>query len=143
MNNALNIATKVYNYYYSNAIKSFDHRTSMKLAQIPADYVYDNLQKGCFIDNRCCLKHCLDLLDYEFITLDPVVKRMAYDKAFNVQSVVSDYEIDTRLKKARKQVINKLYETDKENNDLVNLFKNMNVDPDDISSFFNKTLQIN
>ena len=88
ISDALKTATKTYNYYYSSAIKEFGSETADRLAKIPADYIYNKLLSNpeCYIDSRCCLEYCNDVLDSEFNSIDPTLKRQAYEKAFGVQA---------------------------------------------------------
>ena len=98
---AVKNATKIYNYYYSLAIKEFRHDVAHTFAKIPADYVYNSLQTSypnCFIDENCCLEYCNEILDSDFDKLSPEFKRMIYDKSFNVNSAISDGEINLKLK---------------------------------------------
>ena len=145
-------AAKIYDYYYSHAIKEFDQPTSMYLAQIPADYVYNSLisQQNCYINNTCCLEYCNEILDSEFKILDPRIKRLMYEREFKVQSGVSDSEIDTQLKKRRTRKFKELYYNkfnelkDNRENQFNNLFKNMKIScgVPNLSNVF-KTLQLN
>ena len=48
---ALGQATKVFNYYYNQALGEFGPGISIKLAQIPADYVYNEIIKN--YPNNC------------------------------------------------------------------------------------------
>ena len=59
---ALGIAGKIFDYYYSHAVKDFNSDTAASLAQIPADYVYNSLvnNKECYINGECCLEYCYD-----------------------------------------------------------------------------------
>jgi len=147
---ALESASNIYNYYYSHAIKEFDKNTSMYLAQIPADYVYNSLinQRECYIDKNCCLEHCNEILNLEFNKLDPSIKRKAYEKMMNVKAgYVSDIEIDTQLKKRRNNKFKQLYYNKfnelKENRDdnFNGLFKNMGLN-NSLDDIF-KTLNLN
>ena len=98
---SLNAASKIYDYYYTLAIKEFNSETSNYLAKIPADYVYNsliNIYPNCYIDDVCCLEYCNELLDSEFDKLSPEFNRMIYDKSFNVNSAISDGEINLKLK---------------------------------------------
>ena len=109
---ALGIAAKIYEYYYTHAIKEFDSETATSLAQIPADFVYNSLVNNteCYINGECCLEYCYDRLDSDFNRLDPEIKKKVYEKAFGVQSGnVSDKEINMRLKSKRRKKTNELY----------------------------------
>jgi len=152
---ALLRASKVFEYYYSHAIREFDHITSLQLAQIPADYVYNTLiiQDNCYINGDCCLEYCNDVLDHDFERLDPDVKRQAYERAFNIKTgFVSENEINTQLKKRRNNVFKNLYYSRfqelKENKENIfyDMFKNMKVsgprDPNALENIF-KTLNLN
>ena len=113
-------ASKIYNYYYTLAIKEFQHTIADRLAKIPADYVYNSLQASypnCFIDENCCLEYCNEILDSDFDKLSPEFKRMIYDKSFNVNSAISDGEINLRLKSKRRIVKNKFFESYKKENE--------------------------
>jgi hypothetical protein len=150
---AIEHAREIYNYYYSHAIKEFDESTSAKLAQIPADYVYNSLmsQKDCYIDNKCCLEYCNEMLDYQFNKLDPYIKRLVYEKAFNIKSNIPDIEIHALLKRKRNLKFKELYYNKfnelKENreNDFNTIFKNMKLTPNTtptLDTIF-KTLNLN
>ena len=109
---ALGIAGKIFDYYYSHAVKDFNSDTAASLAQIPADYVYNSLvnNKECYINGECCLEYCYDRLDSDFNRLDPEIKRKVYEKAFGVQAGnVSNSEINMRLKSKRRKKTNELY----------------------------------
>jgi serine phosphatase RsbU (regulator of sigma subunit) len=149
---ALLRASKVFDYYYTHAIQEFDHITSLQLAQIPADYVYNTLisQEQCYINHECCLEYCNEILDHEFEKLDPVIKRQVYEKAFNVKTgFVSENEINTQLKKRRNNVFKNLYHNRfhelKENkeNAFIGMFKNISInEPTALENIF-KTLNLN
>lgn len=99
-------ASKIYDYYYNLAIKEFSHEVSNGLAKIPADYVYDNLNKtypNCHIDERCCLEYCNEMLDSEFDRLSPDFKRNLYNKSSGIQSSISNSEINMHLKAKRRK----------------------------------------
>ena len=51
-------AQNIYNYYFDLAKKEFDTSTALRLAQIPADYVYNALKNKKCIDSECCLDYC-------------------------------------------------------------------------------------
>jgi len=151
--NALNIATNVYNWYYTHAIKQFNDTISKKLAQIPADYIYNSLiiQKECYINDKCCLEYCNEVLDSEFNIMDPEIKRKAYEKAFNVHTSISNNEINFQLKKYRNKKMKELYynsfnefkENDKNReNQLSDLFNDINLNKNTLESIF-KTLNLN
>jgi hypothetical protein len=139
---ALKRASRVYEYYYNHAIREFDHVTSSKLAQIPADYVYN-----CLIKQE---ESFLEFLDYEFERLDPEIKRNAYEKAFNVKTgFVSETEINSQLKKRRNMVFKNLYHNkfnEMKENIFCDIFKNMKisfVDPKTELLHIFKTLNLN
>ena len=129
-NNPLNTASKIYNYYYSLAIKEFEPEIANKLAKIPADYVYNSLKNNnCYY---CCLEYCNDMLDYEFNKTSPEFKRSVYNKAFNVQSSISDSQINLGLKAKRRNFKNLFLDAQRnlklqQENDLNRLFKNINI----------------
>jgi hypothetical protein len=108
---AIDVAKKIFDYYYSHAIKEFDSQTASGLAQIPSDYVYNSLVNNeCYINAECCLEYCYDRLDSDFNRLDPEIKRKVYEKSFGVQAGnISDAEISMRLKSKRRQKTNQLY----------------------------------
>ena len=56
---SLKSASKIYDYYYNMAIKDFNHKFSVFLAKIPADYVYYSfkLYPNCPIDKQCFMEH--------------------------------------------------------------------------------------
>ena len=131
MNKALILiaSQKIYSYYYNHAIKKFDENTSKELAQRPADYVYNSLisQTNCYINADCCLEYCNERLDSEFNTMDPVLKRKVYEKAFKVQSGnISDSEINTKLKSKRKK-IKEIYLNYEKENELIDTFKKISL----------------
>jgi len=140
---ALKIGTKIYNYYYSLAIKEFRHDIAHLLAKIPADYIYkEMLINSCYINGRCCLKYCNELLDSEFNVLDDTTKRLVYEKALGVfAGNVSKGEINMRLKKERRQ-FQSLYDNSVKNyklnleNNFNKSFGNMNIqeNPEDLFS---------
>jgi hypothetical protein len=109
MDYPLKSASKIFDYFYFQAIKEFDDTTAKMLAQIPADYVYNSLKNKNCVSEQCCLEYCNDLLDSEFNNLTPEVKRSIYERAFNVQTNVSDSEIDMRLKAKRRKFKNDYY----------------------------------
>jgi hypothetical protein len=147
---ALSIAGKIYEYYYTHAIKEFESKTATNLAQIPADYVYNSLvsNQDCYINGECCLEYCYDRLDAEFNKMDPEIKRKVYEKAFGVQAGnVSDAEINMRLKSKRRKKTNELYYSRynalKVNNEntFVESFKNLSMKrnrPENINQVFKK-----
>ena len=140
---AVKNATKIYNYYYSLAIKEFRHDVAHTFAKIPADYIYNELMNNsCYINDRCCLKYCIELLDSEFNVLDDTTKRLVYEKALGVFSGnISRGEINTRLKRERRQFQNlynnsvKNYKLQLENN-FNKSFGNMGIqeNPEDLFS---------
>ena len=104
-NYATKMATKIYNYYYTSAIKEFSHLIADKLAKIPADFVYHQLLlvPDCYSTQGCSLEYYNELIDSEFNSLDPNLKRRAYEKAFGVQSGnISVSEINLKLRAGRK-----------------------------------------
>jgi hypothetical protein len=111
MNIIMDRASKVFEYFYSQALPEFGPENAKKLAQIPADYVYNQLiSRGtdCYINSECCLEYCNEVLDSDFVKLDPLIKKMAYEKAYGVSvGNISQSEINIRLKAKRK--VNKLY----------------------------------
>ena len=137
---AMSRASKVFDYYYAHAIQEFDHITSSELAQIPADYVYNNTEE-----------YCLEyLLDHEFERLDPEIKRHTYEKAFNVKTgFVSESEINIQLKKRRNNVFKKLYYNRfrelKENKENIfcGMFKNISLNGTTTIDNIFKTLNLN
>ena len=133
-------ANNVYIYYYNLALKEFDETTAKRLAQIPADYVYQSLVQSypnCFVNEECCLEYCLDRSELEFARLDPQIKRYAYNKSKRVQSNVSDIEINNYLVKQRNEFKKKYFKTENERNKFERLFKNLSVNPqNDISRIF-------
>ena len=113
-------ASKIYNYYYTLALKEFTHTVADRLAKIPADYVYNQLMENypnCFINENCCLKYCNERLDTEFKTFSPEFKRDIYNKALNVQSNVSNSEINLQLKANRRKIKNLFYDAARETRD--------------------------
>jgi hypothetical protein len=125
-------ASNVYAYYYNLALKEFDEQTSKRLAQIPADYVYQSLLQtypNCFINEECCLEYCLDRSELEFSRLDPYLKRQAYNKSKQVQSNVSDIEINNYLTKQRNEFKKNYFKVENERNKFDRLFKNLSVNP--------------
>ena len=131
MEYAFNTASKIYKYYYGLAIKEFNPEIANKLAKIPADYVYNSLNTNdCYIDERCCLEYCNDMLDSEFNKMDPGFKRSVYNKAFNVQSTVSESQINLGLKAKRRKFKNTFFNEVhnlKSEQVLVRLFENINI----------------
>jgi len=104
----MRIASKIYNYYYELAIKEFDIQTSNYLAKIPADYVYYSLNETCYINEKCCLEYCNDVLDDDFNRLDPDIKRKCYEKAFGINAAgLNPSEINLKLKSKRRIFKNK------------------------------------
>ena len=132
---SLNSASKIYNYYYNLAIKEFNYVIADRLAKIPADYVYNSLMKfypDCYINEKCCLEYCNDILDSEFNNLSPDFKRYVYNKSFKVDSVVSDGEINIGLKSKRRNLKNKFFKefnkiSQEQENDLSQLVENINI----------------
>ena len=98
-------ASKVFEYFYSQALPEFGPENAKKLAQIPADYVYDQLiSRGpnCYINGDCCLEYCNEVLDRDFVKLGPSTKKMAYEKAYGVSvGNISPSEINIRLRAKR------------------------------------------
>ena len=130
-----NAASRIYNYYYTLAIKEFNHTVADRLAKIPADYVYNQLKNtypNCFINERCCLEYCNDMLDDEYNNLSPEFKREIYNKSKNLQTTVSDYEINMFLKAKRRKFKNLFYNTvnqtkQQQENDLSTLLENVSL----------------
>ena len=124
-------ALSIYNYYYNLARKEFKQSVAERLAKIPADYVYSNLMMNypqCYLNETCCLKYCNDILDTEFDKFDPEFKREIYNKSFNVQSTVSDYEISSGLRSKRRSFKNLFNDAiRRERVDLNNLLENMTI----------------
>ena len=109
----MNAASKIFTHYYNLALKEFYPDVAKKLAQLPADYVYNSLMTNypnCYIDQHCCLEYCNEMLDTEFDGLTPEYKRNIYDKANRVQSSISDQEINTFLKAKRRKFKNIFYD---------------------------------
>lgn len=133
-------ASNVYAYFYNLALKEFGEPTAKRLAQIPADYVYQSLVQSypnCFINEECCLEYCLDRSDAEFSRLNPHLKREAYNKSRRVQSNVSDIEINNFLTKQRNDFKKKYFKVENERNNFNRLFRNLSVNPlNDISQIF-------
>ena len=50
-------ASKIYNYYYSLAIKEFSPDIANRLAKLPADYVYNSLNASTPNCYTCCLEY--------------------------------------------------------------------------------------
>ena len=104
-------ASKVFEYFYNQALPEFGYEIAKKIAEIPADYVYYELIKrggNCYINEKCCLEHCNEVIDRDFAKLDPLIKKLAYEKAYNVSvGNISPSEINIRLKAKRK--LNKIY----------------------------------
>lgn len=104
-------ASKVFEYFYNQALPEFGPEIAKKIAEIPADYVYYELIKrgtGCYINEKCCLEHCNEVIDRDFAKLDPLIKKLAYEKAYNVSvGNLSPFEINIGLKAKRK--LNKIY----------------------------------
>ena len=111
MNIIMDRASKVFEYFYNQALPEFGPENAKKLAQIPADYVYNQLIKrgtDCYINSECCLEYCNELLDRDFAKLDPSTKKMAYEKAYGVSvGNISPSQINIGLKAKRK--LNKIY----------------------------------
>ena len=113
-----NAAAKIYNHYHALAKKEFDEPTSNFLAKIPADYVFNQLMDtypNCFVNERCCLEHCNDMLDEEFKTMSPEFKRELYNRSKSVQTTVSDHEINMFLSGKRRHFKNMFYNAVREN----------------------------
>jgi hypothetical protein len=133
----LNAASKIYNYYYTLAIKEFESSVANILAKIPADYVFNKLMEtypNCYINNECCLEYCNDMLDFEFDRLSPEFKRNLYDKAFNINSSISDSEINLQLKSKRRKVKNLFFDEvrnfkSQQENDLSQLLQTIQINP--------------
>jgi hypothetical protein len=108
---ATNFAQKIYNHYYKLANQTFDTQTSDYLAKIPADYVYKSAIEtypNCYINDRCCLEYCIDVLDDDFNRLDPEIKLKAYEKAYGIDAAnINPSEINFRLKMKRRFLRNK------------------------------------
>ena len=104
-------ASRVFEYFYNKALPEFGPEIAKKIAQIPADYVYYELiNRGadCYIDEKCCLEHCNEVIDRDFAKLDPLIKKIAYEKAYNVSvGNLSQFEINMRLRAKRN--LNKIY----------------------------------
>ena len=104
-------ASKVFEYFYNQALPEFGPENAKKLAQIPADYVYNQLiSRGtnCYINGDCCLEYCNEVLDRDFAKLDPLTKKMAYEKAYGVSvGNISPSDINIRLRAKRN--LNKIY----------------------------------
>jgi len=101
-----NKASNIYDYYYNLAIKEFNHSTADTLAKIPADYIYNTLMENypnCYINDRCCMKYCNEMLDTEFEKLDPTYKREIYNKVFGVSTNAPIGEINIQLKAKRRK----------------------------------------
>ena len=138
---AVKFATKIYDYYYSLALKEFSADVAHTFAKIPADYIYNEMiNNSCYINDRCCLKYCIELLDSEFNVLDDTTKRLIYENALGVfAGNISRGEINMRLKRERKQFQN-LYENTVKNyklniqNNLYKSFSNMDIqeNPEDL-----------
>ena len=108
----LKTSSDIFKYFYEQGLPKFGPKIAKKLAQIPADYVYQELSKSypnnCFIDSRCCLKYCNEVLDHEFERFDPDFKRLIYERSSGVHcGNVSQSEINLRLKS--KRTLNKMY----------------------------------
>jgi len=128
-------ASKVFEYFYNQALPEFGPENAKKLAQIPADYVYNQLiTRGtdCYINGDCCLEYCNEVLDRDFAKLDPLIKKMAYEKAYGVSvGNISPSQINIGLRAKRK--LNKIYSesvrrfrNDRED-DLSNLMSNISI----------------
>ena len=138
---AVKFAIKIYDYYYSLALKEFSADVAHTFAKIPADYIYNEMiNNSCYINDRCCLKYCIELLDSEFNVLDDTTKRLIYENALGVfAGNISRGEINMRLKRERKQFQN-LYENTVKNyklniqNNLYKSFSNMDIqeNPEDL-----------
>ena len=96
-------ADKVYQYYFTQASKSFDKKTAHELALGPSSYVFTQIMnnQNCDPTSECCLDYCTEYLDSEFENiLSPEFKMKAYKKAFNKET--TEYETSQQLKKARR-----------------------------------------
>jgi hypothetical protein len=96
-------ADKVYQYYFNQAVKSFDKKTAHELALGPSSYVFTQIMnnQNCDPNTECCLDYCNEYLDSEFENiLSPKFKMKAYKKAFNKET--SEYETKQQLKNARR-----------------------------------------
>ena len=132
---ALSKAKAVFNYFYNNALTEFGPVNARNLAQVPADYVYNQIISSggnCYINSHCCLKYCNEVLDHEFEKFDPELKKSIYEKASGVMvGNVSNVEINNKLRSfRRKGSVNRIY------NDLVHKFRNER--EDDLSKLMNK-----
>ena len=147
-------AENVYHYYFELAKKEFDIPTALKLAQIPADYVYNALNSKKCVNPECCLDYCYERLDSEFNRLDPEVKRKEYNRLTGVESNISDYSINNYLKARRRKLSNDLYHSrarsiKKSNEDsFMDMFENMSIkrkaiDDDLLDSLSNISLKKN
>jgi hypothetical protein len=108
---ALHQANVVFTYFYNEAKHEFGPLVAKKLAQVPADYVYNELmkRKSCYISPECCLEYCNEVLDSDFNKFNPTFKRELYEKANKVISNISQGEINNNLKKLRKASVDKVY----------------------------------
>ena len=100
--NALNRASAIFDHFYFLALSEFGLENAKRLAQIPADYVYNELIKNgpnCYINEECCLKYCNEVLDSSFDKFDRDFKKLIYEKA-NIISLAyepSDMELKKKL----------------------------------------------
>ena len=112
---AMEKASKVFDYFYTQALAEFGPENAKKLAQIPADYVYNQLittfPNNCYINSECCLEYCNEVLDRDFKNISPETRKKAYEKAYNVSvGGLTPGEMDLRLKvKRRSTGLNKKY----------------------------------
>jgi hypothetical protein len=112
---AINKASKVFDYFYTKALEEFGTEHAKQLAQVPADYVYNqliiNYPNNCYIDSGCCLEYCNEVIDKDFKIINPEIKKKAYEKAYNVSiGNISMSEINLRLKSKRRSTgLNKKY----------------------------------
>jgi len=111
---ALQKASSVFEYFYNEALSEFGPKNAQRLAQIPADYVYNELIASggnCYINEKCCLKYCNEVLDRDFDKFDPELKKLVYEKASGVSvGNVSEREINNKLRSyRRKGNVNKIY----------------------------------
>ena len=93
----------VYQYYFTEASKSFDKRTAHELALGPSTYVFTQLMnnKNCDINSECCLEYCNEYIDSEFEKIvTPEFKMKAYKKAFDKET--NEYETKRQLNRARR-----------------------------------------
>jgi hypothetical protein len=136
---AMQKASKVFEYFYSQALTEFGAENAKKLAQIPADYVYNqlliNFPDNCYINSECCLEYCNDVLDKDFKAISPETRKKAYEKAYNVSvGGLTAGEMDLRLKVKRRSTgpakkyldTLKLFRTQRED-DISSLMENVSI----------------